>query len=214
MLMSPDKKKALVTGSIEAGIEALKLFPGIGILIESVRQYRESIEEQQQREFIQKILDRLEYVERNLDWYKTEVGDCFARKVIATALNAEYADKLEFIANLFVNGATLENGEAERFKYVEMVRSLSRPALEVLVKIVQILPENSVVSARYLATETEIAWEPSFIDACILELHSVGAISQTKYEGNENQESRTLNNRPRITALTKSFAKGVSFPAS
>ncbi len=210
--MSLDKKKALLTGGVEAGIEALKLFPGIGILVESVRKYRESIEEQQQREFVQRILERLAYLEQNLDWYKTEVGDCFAKKVIATALNAEYTDKLDFIANLFVNGATLEIGEAERFKYVEMVRSLSRPALQVLVKIVHILPEHSVVSARYLASE--IAWEPSFIDACILELHAIGAISQTKYEGDENQESRTLNNRPRITALTKSFAKVVSFPAS
>ncbi|MEM1280345.1 MAG: hypothetical protein AAGG53_10075 [Cyanobacteria bacterium P01_H01_bin.152] len=212
VLMLPDKKEALITGGVEAGIEALKLVPGVGILIESLRKYRESIEEQQQREFIQKILERLEYVERNLDWYKTEDGNRFARKVIATALNAEYVDKLDFIANLFVNGATLENSEAERFKYVEMVRLLSRPALQVLVKIVQILPEHKGISVRNLAAE--IGWEPALVDACILELHAVGAISQKWFGDAENPERRTLNNTPVITEFTKSFAKIVSLPAS
>lgn len=209
--MSLDKKEALIAGSAEAGIEALKLVPGIGILIESVRKYRESIEEQQQREVVQKILERLKYVERNLDWYATEEGDRFVRKVIATALNAEYVDKLDFIANLFVNGASLENSEAELFKYVEMVRSLSRPALQVLVKIVQILPEHKGISVRNLASE--IGWEPVLVDACILELHAVGAISQKWFGDAENPESRTLNNTPVITAFTKSFAKVVSLPA-
>jgi hypothetical protein len=210
--MTLDKKKALITSGVEAGIETLKLLPGIGILVESVRKYRESIEEQQQREFVEKILERVKYVERNLDWYRTEEGDCFARKVIATALNAEYTDKLDFIANLFVNGATLENAEAERFKYVEMIRFLSRPALQVLVKIVEILPEHKGISVRNLAEE--IGWEPAFIDACMLELHAVGAISQTWFGDAKNPQHRTLNNTPVITGFTKSFAKVVSLPAN
>ncbi|HEY9905988.1 MAG TPA: hypothetical protein V6D18_00100, partial [Thermosynechococcaceae cyanobacterium] len=150
-------------------------------------------------------------VERNLNWYKTEEGDRFARKVIATALNAEYVDKLDFIANLFVNGTTLGNGEAERFKYVEMVRLLSRPALQVLVKIVQILPEHKGISVCNLAAE--IGWEPALVDACILELHAVGAISQKWFGDAENPESRTLNNAPVVTEFTRGFARAISFPA-
>jgi hypothetical protein len=209
--MSADRKEALIAGGVEAGVEALKLVPGVGILIESVRKYRESIEEQQQGEFIQEILERLEYVECNLEWYATEEGERFTRKVIATALNAEYVDKLDFIANLFVNGANSGNGEAEQSKYIEMVRLLSRPALQVLVKIVQTLPEHKGISVRNLASE--IGWEPALVDACILELHSIGAISQKWFGDAENPERRTLNNTPVITAFTKRFAEVVSLPA-
>ena len=191
--MSPDQKKALAAG----GIETLKLIPGIAILIESVRKYRQSIEEQQEKEFVQKLLERLKYIEQNLVCYRTEEGERFSKKLIA---------------NLFVNGPILEENDAQRLKYIEMVRLLSRPALQVLLKAVQLLPEHQGISVRGLATE--IGWEPALVDACILELHAVGALPQKWFGDADNPERRTGNNTPVITGFTKSFAKVISFPAS
>ena len=106
----------------------------------------------------------------------------------------------------------MRNGEAERFKYVEMVRLLSRPALQIVVKIVETLPAHKGISVRNLASD--MGWEPALVDACLLELHAIGAISQKWFGDAENLERRTLNNTPVITAFTKSFAEVISFPAS
>ena len=167
--------KALTAGATEGAIEAAKLIPGVGILIESVRRYHETIEDQQREEFVDLISQRLEKIEQNSAWYASEEGERFVRKIVATALNAEYADKLEFLANALANGPELADDSASRLKFVEMIRSLSAPALEVLVaSLEQQEGDGQVLAGRLAGT---MNWPPYLVDACVNELRSLGVYS-------------------------------------
>jgi len=169
------KKKALAVGATEGAIELVKIIPGTGSLIESVRKYRENIEEQQREQFIRRLEARIEKVEGNSEWYATDQGEQFVKKVVATALNAEYADKLDYLANALVNGPTLGDENARRMKYVEMIRQLSKPALDVLIASLKNPPDTKQVIPERIAQE--IDWLPALVSACVQELYAAGAYS-------------------------------------
>jgi hypothetical protein len=173
--MALDKKKAVLAGVTGGALELAKVVPGLGALIESVRGYQENIENQQREAFVEVLSIRMDEMRDNAEWYKSPDGEEFVKKVVATALNAEYTDKIEYLANVLVNGPQLANDNARRQKFVEMVRQLSKPALDVLVASLKHRSGTGQVIAGDLARI--LGWHPSMVDACVQELYAVGAFS-------------------------------------
>ena len=208
-----NKSKAMIAGVSEAAIEAIKLLPGAGSLIEGVRKYHHHIEEQQREEFVRLLSERLEKIEEDLEWYSTESGERFVRKTFATALNAEYADKLEFLANALVNGPSLGNDDAHRLKFIEMIRSLSRPALNVLVASLNHPIKTDQIIIEELATYMK--WPPHLVDACVAELRSYGAYSSViswnvGRDGTVSKSQYLDGNGCAKTSLTRRFAQFIA----
>jgi len=209
------RANAVKAGATEGAIEAAKLIPGVGILIESVRKYHATIEDQQREEFVDKISQRLEKIERNSEWYATYEGERFVRKVVATALNAEYADKLEFLANALVNGPELADDNASRLKFVEMIRSLSSPALEVLVaSLGQHEGAGQVLAGRLAGS---MNWPPYLVDACVSELRSIGVYSsivswRKDQDGNFEKSSHLTGTGSARTEFTEQFVQFITSP--
>lgn len=211
--MPPKKSKGLLSGAKEAAIEVVKtVVPFSGTLIESVRKYHESIEEQQQEEFVAALSERVEELRKNTEWYKSEEGQEFVKKVVATALNAEHADKVEFLANALVNGPTLGSDAAKRAKFIEMIRQLSKPALEVLVASRQHPTGTGQVMPGELAGS--LGWSPELVEACVKELYSLGAFSSTKSwikNGDSYRQSEFFSEGiPSTNSITRTFAEFVS----
>lgn len=211
--MPAKQSNGLKSGATEAAIELVKhLIPFSGILIESVRKYQESIEEQQREEFIAALAARVSEVGASSEWYKSDEGHAFVRKVVATALNAEYADKIEYLANALVNGPSLTSDVAMCAKFIEMTRQLSKPALDVLVASLQHPTGTGQVMPGELAGA--MGWSPELVEACVKELYSFGALSSTKswtMSGNAYRQSEFFQEGvPSASSFTRSFAEFIS----
>lgn len=206
--------KALTAAAKESFIEAAKRVPGLAELIEGVRKYRDTIEEQQRVEFVALLSSRIKKLEDNSEWYKTETGEKFMRKVVATALNGEYSDKLEFLANSLVNGPSLGNDDATRLKFVDMIRSVSKPSLDALIAFMKHSAETSPVLAGNIAKVMN--WTPELADACISELHSVGIYSSVsswrldRYSDTYEVGTYLSDGRCTVTKLTAMFVDFIS----
>lgn len=215
--MLAKKSKGLLSGAREAAIEVVKqVVPFSGALIESVRKYHESIEEQQREQFVAALSERVEELHTNAEWYKSGEGQQFVKKIVATALNAEHADKVEFLANALVNGPRLGADAAKRAKFIEMIRQLSKPALEVLVASLQHPTGTGQVMPGELAGE--LGWPPELVEACVKELYSLGAFSSTKSwfkSGDSYRQSEHFREGiPSANSITRSFAEFVSSPGA
>lgn len=112
-----------------------KKIPFLGIMFEGYEAYKKSSEEKQFKAFVNTINTRVENLDAqfNEEWIKGQEGQNFCSKVIASAMNAEYCDKQELFANALINGTVISDIESsEKFKFIDMLRHLSRPALDVL----------------------------------------------------------------------------------
>lgn len=206
--MNRRKGSAVAAGVKEVAIQLAELIPGVAIPIESVRAYRERIEEQQREEFIRRLEERVAKLEHVSEWYRSIDGEVFVKKVVATALNAEYADKIEYLANALVNGPSLGANQARRLKFVEMIRQLSNPAIQVMVAALRIRQNVDEVVVGEIARLLP-GWDPGVIDACIKELYSVGAFSNiTRW--NTHGELRAMasfrDGVPSVTPFTREFS--------
>lgn len=210
--MAIDKKKALIAGATAGAIEVVKLIPFVGAPIEAVRSYHDSIEEQQREDFVVALSGRLDRLEQNKDWYLNPESEIFVKKTVATALNAEYADKLEFLVNAIVNGPSLGSDHARCLKFVEMIRHLSKPALEVMIAARTHRTGTGEVLAGTLADH--LGWKPALVDACVREIHAFGGFSSvvtwlSSSEGTRPSQSFS-GGQPAVTAFTDEFAEFIS----
>lgn len=203
---------AVAAGAMEAAIQLFELIPGAAIPIEGVRAYRERIEEQQREAFVRLLEERVAKLEHISEWYRSVDGEVFVKKVVATALNAEYADKIEYFANALVNGPRLGVDQARRLKFVEMIRQLSQPAIDVLVVALKFRPTSDDIDIGELAER--LTWDPTQVDACVKELYSVGALSNVTRWDSSNGRSRKSSwfpdGVPAITSYTREFAKFIT----
>lgn len=179
--MSTSKRHGLVKAAagvtIETAKELLSQIPLVGALIEGVKSYKEDIEEQQREEFVQALVARVEKVEAGSQWFQTDEGQEFVKKVVATALNAEYADKVNYLANALANGPQVPE-DALRLKFVELVRQLSKSALYLLAAAVENTSDTGIVYSGALASK--LGWKPQLADACVRELGAAGVFSSVK----------------------------------
>jgi hypothetical protein len=216
--VSQCKKPAIIAASgevaIEVAKEALSHIPFLGDLIEGVKSYKEKLDEQQRQAFVDALAARVDDLETNREWYATAEGQEFVRKVVATALNSEHADKANLLANALANGPSLVPDQAQRMKFVELIRQLSKPALELLAVAVSNSSSDGVVHTGELAVM--LKWAPELADACARELGSAGALSSVRawYLNGEyySREEWVDQGGLTVTKLTKAFAAFISAP--
>lgn len=212
-----EKKKPLKAGISEGLIEAVKLVPGLGILIEGVRKYHETIQEEQKKEFVSAISERLEVLEEAFlkEWYDTPEGIETTKKIVATALNAEFSDKMEYFANALFNSPQ-DFEQVERLKFIEILRNVSKPALIILEAESRLHKQRGAyysaqVLIKDLVRETKL--DPFLVETCVTELYSLGVFSSTTDYSLDGTQSRMFSNgTPAFTEFTKKFIKFIEYP--
>ena len=200
------EKQALKEAIKEASIELFKKIPGLSLLIEGARKYKEYAENEQKKELLILLEKRIIKLEKgfNEDLYNSNEAKIYLKKLISTALNPEYADKLEFFANMLIN-TKMDYSQMERLKYVEMVRQLSKPALVVLDAANRLYkpasssePPTSIVPNQ-IAEET--GFNLTFINVLISELYELGVFNP--YVVVPGKGIRNVSNREGIAAYTE-----------
>jgi len=205
------KMKALKKAGGEATIELAKIVPGVGSLIEGIRKYHESIEEDQRSALLDGLLDRIDFLEAQGQWYQTEDGREFVRKIVATCLNAEHSDKIDYLANALVNGPTVCTEQATRMKLVEVIRHASRPALDVLGASLNYRSGTGEVLPGEIAKR--MGWKPEIVDACVRELYAVGAFSSVLRWSSEGHSAESFSEgTPGVSEFTDLIGEFVADP--
>ena len=208
--MAP-RKKDVKNEVIDAVIiETVKQIPGASILIAGIEKYKETIEENQRIKLIDSISERLSILEqRNNEWYSTADGREFVQKLIATALNAEYIDKVEYFRNMLFNGISTEIEQIEKLKFIEMVAHLSKAALIVLSVTQEIFKQMGPRSSRQIDGQSSINkviqttdFSMDLVLSCYNELYAEGVF-------NSNQFSTGVS---AYTELTERFISFLSDP--
>lgn len=127
------------------------------------------------------------------EWLRSEEGQTFARKVFASALDAQLADKQQLFVNALING--IENKQLpyhEKLKFTDMIRHLSLPALMILSKIHQLYenrpeatgfhdlsPDSFSVNRMEVVQKLGNQYDPHLIESCLDEMRGYGVFSST-----------------------------------
>ena len=174
----------------EGVIETIKLIPGIAILIEPLRKYKETIEKNQIQEFLKLLNDKREYLENHTkrEWYSSDDGREFVRKLVATALNAEYTDKMIYFRNILINASSDDIDQIEKLKFVETTAHLSKAALIVLAASKEIHTVRGPRHSRQIDDQTCIKemiditnFNKDLVLGCINELYSEGVFNSNRF---------------------------------
>lgn len=129
------------------------------------------------------------------EWLKTEEGESFARKVFDSAIDPQLADKQTLFVNALINGALKkETTYREKLRFVDILRNLSAPTLEVLAemhllykdgvrglgrKVGRIEPYRLVDSVQVAEDLGHIFEDPFLVVSAVSEMESQGLFSRT-----------------------------------
>lgn len=187
--MAKDELAAVTAAVLKS---AASRVPVIGEALAGVEAFRQKQREKTAKEFIENLGSRLEAMgdRFSAEWLATEDGRMFAHKVFESATDAQLADKKELFANAFVNGAGDDSDVHEKTKFVDLLRQLSRDALDVLCELhrkfgpilakpLATRSESTNVSSETIATElsSTLHWDGYRIESAYRELSSAGLFS-------------------------------------
>lgn len=179
--MSGDQLEAFDSAT-KAGFLALaKSVPVLASLIEGLDAYRRSMAEQQRAALIAELGARQSRLEQAFHdpWYQSNDGQRVCSKILATALNAEFADKVEFLASALLNAPQVGD-ETRALKFVEILRHVSRPALVVLACQEAVVEHAGVGRSQQVEIESLVSQsglDARVVEACVQELYSLGVLS-------------------------------------
>jgi hypothetical protein len=221
----PDDWKAAAKGGSRA---LLKLIPGIGVPLAAYEEVERQRKQKALDELHAVLASRIEIVEEKVhpDWLKTDDGQLFASKVVEAALDAQLADKRQLFANALINSVLFENTPIEKkLKFVDLLRGLSRVALDVLAAIHRMCGPTLKSSGAFYISDTDIArtvagntgMDPYLVSAAVAELRAAGLFSAvvrwTKDIHGEPQPSGGwLNNGEGYTEFTDEFVRFIIEP--
>ncbi|MDP3580856.1 MAG: hypothetical protein Q8S39_02905, partial [Ignavibacteria bacterium] len=144
----------------------------------------------------------------NSKWYGTDEGAEVSKKIIASALNAEFADKVSYFANALINSSG-DFVQDERLKFIEILRMISKPALKVLAKERELQKQrgqghSSSISFNGLTKNLDLS--PHLIETCITELYSIGVFSHTlEFDADGHATSHFDRGTPAYTKFSEKF---------
>ena len=182
-----DFSKAL-SGTLKS---AASKIPGVGQAIAGYDAYKKSI-------FERNLISTLKYLEQKVDdfdsffsdeWFQSEDGQQFARKVFDSALDIQMEDKQELFVNTLINGIQNKDlSNLEKLKFVDILRNLSRASLMVLCDMHELYEERTKRPGRQssrsahidrnkVAEELSTKYEPYLVNSCICEMESQGLFS-------------------------------------
>lgn len=191
-----EREKDLIEALIGIAKSSASQLPVLGQLIAGYDAYNRSSYDRNVKSLIKNLSEKVENIEvffQN-EFYKSEVGANFARKVINAALDDQLLDKQELFVNILINATHSQSiSELEKLKFVDMLRHLSRASLMVLADIHNLLigqvrgPGRSPdpISAYPLVAPDGIAeklshkYDPYLIVSAISEMESQGLFSRT-----------------------------------
>ncbi len=229
------KKRVVEVGSADdwkaaasaAGASALaQAIPGLNIPFAAYEKYKQQRQEKAYREFQTDLQSRVEMLEdrSHLKWLETEDGETYAGKVMEAALDAQMGDKREFFANALISGATTGDlSFAEKTKFVDLLRGLSRAALDALAKLHEKFSPalkqpgrglSTQISPSQLAVELaeELRINPYLVEASIRELSSAGLFaSHSSYIVSKNGSVRSGGSYGGADSYTEFTARFVEF---
>ena len=185
-----DLKKALKA----AGKSALgKLIPGLSEAVAGYDAYKASSHDRN----VEKMLEHLamkvaEYeVFFTHEWFQTEEGEIFARKVVDAAIDVQSEEKQELFVNVLINGTESDLPIEEKTKFVDMLRQLSLASIQVLAEMHRMFEPQTIrpgrdrdltgaapqIDATRIAEQLSEKYEPYLVTSAIKELESHGLFS-------------------------------------
>ena len=182
----PDEWSAAAKGALKT---LASRFPGLGEALGAYEEFERCRKEKTLAQFVEDVHDRLERAQPKLDgdWLGSEEGQVFVGKVIDAALDAQTADKRQLFANALLNGAIMNIPLATKTKFVDLLRSLSRLALDVLAELhsefrskVANHSESTVITPERVAEQLcsgSSELDPYAVISAIEELRSAGLFS-------------------------------------
>lgn len=164
-------------------MKSQRRFPVL-LLIEGIRAYQSYIEEEQRQRFLSVLQERVNRVERLFDcqWYSTEEGKAISKKLIAVALRAESADKVDYFADALINASKPMFTHDKRCKFCEILKTVSLPALRVLAYETNLQKERGPGHSPQVLIDQLIqrsGMDPFLVEACVRELYMLGVFSST-----------------------------------
>ena len=175
---------------------ALSLIPVLGQAIAGWEAYRRSSFDRNVSKLIEHLQRKVDDIESffDQDYFQTEEGQQFTRKVIDAALDTQLEDKQELFVNALVNSPGYKIvDDLQKLKFIDMLRHLSRAALLVLAEMHSLLIKQvrgpgrnpDPISAFPLVDPSRIAeqlsdkYDPYLITSSINEMESQGLFSRT-----------------------------------
>lgn len=177
----------------DVGLESLKRLPGIAELLAGLEGHQKRRQEEALQDFLEGLSRRQEHVDRIVasGWLDEPEGKQFAEKVVACVLDGQLVEKRALFTSAFVNGCLAKDLKfVEKAKFVDLLRSLSRLALDVLAELyrrhgigrnagqewrpVQISPEKVASEISH-----ELGLDPYSVISGVEELRSAGLFSQS-----------------------------------
>ena len=191
-----DREKDLLEGLKGVTKSALSIIPGLGQAIAGWDSYQRSNFERNLLKTIKFLEDKVANLQSFFsgDFFRTEEGQQFTRKVFDCAFDTQYEDKQELFINALVNGADIRNySELERLKFVDMLRNLSRASLLVLAEMHKTFikdvrgpnrsPDSTsafpLINSAQIAEKLGSKFHPYLVTSAINEMESQGLFSET-----------------------------------
>ncbi len=161
--------------------------PGVSELFAGYDGYKKSVFDRTLKKGLEYLRDKVDNIDFlfSSEWLKTKDGQMFVNKIFDSILDAQLEEKQELFLNALINGIQKKDLDIlEKFKFVDILRHVSKLSLMVLADIykfyypkisstnksMQIMPENVVeqISDKY---------KPYAITASIDELAGQGLFS-------------------------------------
>jgi hypothetical protein len=191
-----EREQDLVAALSGTTKSALALIPVVGQVIAGWDAYKRSSFQRNVQQLIDDLSQKVDDVEVffGTDYFQTEEGQLFARKVIDAALDPQLEDKQELFVNTLINAPTSQNiGELQKLKFVDTLRHLSKAAVMVLAEMHKVLlsqvrgpgrnpdPVQSfpLVDPTNIAEKLSDTYDPYLVTSAISEMESQGLFSRT-----------------------------------
>jgi hypothetical protein len=203
---------ALLSASSSGIIELVKLMPGIGAIIEAYRSYKTKIQEINLKHFLEDLFEKTKKNSGIFDheYYKTEEGRQFSAKIFETAIESQYFEKIDFFVNALINGKD-DYANYERLRFIEIIKSLSKPSLYVLSTMVDNYHKLNEKIPNIQSISKMIGMDPFLVDSCIHEIKAQGIISENiGWGGPGNQRISIASGESGVTAFTIKFEKFIT----
>lgn len=168
------------------------------------------------------------------EWFRSEMGQQFARKVFDCAFDVKLEEKQELFINALINGINDKTQtDLERLKFADMLKTLSKAALMILAEMHSLYSdlalrpgkardgaiEPALVSSKNLIEKIGTKYEPFLIESCFAELDAVGLFSvnlafRKNWSGDFVSEGNVTVGNALYTDFTCRFVEFISFKGS
>jgi hypothetical protein len=179
MINKREKSELAVLSGMSTSV--LASVPVLGQIVVGWNAYKDHQFKEGVKEIITYLKNKIDNLEDFFsdEWFKSETGQRFTRKVIDCSLDAQFEDKRELFVNSLINGARNKNiTDLEKLKFADMLRQLSRASLDILAELhkiygvqvrrpnkTQIINESPNLSRDRIVDQLSNRYDPYLIES-------------------------------------------------